>query len=81
MNSLFQQLNKNQNPLSQNNITNAFRKLKSMGNPNTVAQMMLQKNPQLKQLIDNAGGDPKRAFYNLAQQQGVNPNDVLNMMK
>ena len=81
MNKLFQQLNKGQNPLSQNSIANTFKMMKNMGNPNVMSQMLLQKNPQLKQIIDQAGGDPKQAFYNMARQKGVNPDDVLNMMK
>lgn len=45
---------------------------------------MAQQNPQLKQVMDyvNAnGGDAKQAFYKLAQEKGVNPDDILAQLK
>lgn len=44
---------------------------------------MLSNNPQLKQVmsfIQQNGGDPKQAFYNYAQQVGVNPQDIINQL-
>ena len=40
-------------------------------------------NPELKQIIDtiNAIGDPKKAFYALAEKLGKDPNEVLSMLK
>ena len=40
----------------------------------------IRNNPQLKQAIDyvNAnGGNPKEAFYKLAKEKGVNPEEFL----
>jgi len=56
----------------------------SAGNPQAMMNQMLTSNPQFKQvmdLINQSGGDPKRAFYSLAEQKGINPNDILDMMK
>ena len=45
---------------------------------------MAQNNPAMKQAIEyiNAnGGDPKDAFYKLAQERGVDPQTILNSLK
>ena len=52
--------------------------------PNGMLRQLMNNNPQMKQvteLIQNAGGDPRRAFYELAQQKGVDPQEILDMMK
>ena len=45
---------------------------------------LLTNNPQIKQIMDyvnQSGGDPKKAFYALAEQKGIDPQEILNMMK
>lgn len=49
------------------------------GNP-----MALMQGPQYQQamsLIQKAGGDPRAAFYALARQKGVDPDQILSMLK
>ena len=49
------------------------------GNP-----LALMQGPQYQQamnLIQQAGGDARAAFYNLAQQKGVDPEQLLSMLK
>lgn len=49
------------------------------GNP-----MALMQGPQYQQamqLIQQSGGDAKAAFYNLARQKGVDPDQLLSMLK
>ena len=58
--------------------------LKSVGNPQMMLNQMMGQNPQIKQVMDyvNAnGGDPKTAFYRLAEEKGVNPDDILNQLR
>lgn len=46
--------------------------------------MMIQNNPNLKQAMDivqQNGGDPRRAFYALCEQKGVDPQQILDVMK
>ena len=41
---------------------------------------MIGQNPQIKQVMDyvNAnGGDPKTAFYKLAEERGINPDEFI----
>ena len=58
--------------------------VRTAGDPQAMLNRILQSNPQyqqINQLINQAGGDPRKAFYDLARQRGVDPNDVLNMLK
>ena len=58
--------------------------IKSAKNPQLALQNMLRNNPQMKQvqgLIDQYGGDPKTAFYKMAEEKGVNPEQILAMLK
>ena len=53
---------------------------KAVNNPQQMVNQMINNNPQVKQIIDQYG-DPKTAFYKLAEQKGINPDDILNMLK
>ena len=49
------------------------------GNP-----MALMQGPQYQQamnLIQQAGGDPRAAFYSLAKQKGVDPDQIISMLR
>ena len=62
----------------------AFNMIRASGNPNMMIQQMLGNNPQyaqIQKLIADNGGDPQKAFYNLANQMGVDPNEVINAFK
>lgn len=55
-----------------------------MANPQMMLQQMLGQNPnyaRAQQLIQQAGGDPQKAFYDLANQMGVDPNEILSALK
>lgn len=67
------------NPMA--NVMNTIRMVKSASNPMAMIQNMAAQNPQVQQAIRMAGGDPKAAFYNLAQQQGINPDEIINMLR
>jgi len=70
------------NNLSQ--IKNMMNMVRSAGNPQLMLQQMAQNNSQLRQvmdLINQSGGDPKAAFYKLAQEKGIDPQQILDMLK
>ena len=53
-------------------------------NPQMALMNLMQNNPGMKQALDyvNAnGGNPKEAFYKLAQEKGVDPQAILNSLK
>ena len=86
MNSLYQQLNPqmvNNMPFANPQIAQIkqmMNTMKMMKNPTA----FIQSNPQMQQAIQLAnslGNNPKEAFYALAKQKGVNPEDILNQLK
>lgn len=44
---------------------------------------MINSNPQLAPVASmlKSGADPKALFYQAANNMGINPNDILNMLK
>ncbi len=65
-------------------IKSMMQMLKSAGNPQMMLQQMMSQNPQLQnvmQYVNANGGNAKEAFYKLAKEKGVNPNDILQMLK
>lgn len=72
----------NNNPALQQ-VKNAMQQIRAAQNPQAALNQMLLNNPQtanLIQLIKDNGGDPKKAFYNYANQLGVNPQQILNYL-
>lgn len=58
--------------------------LASAKNPQAMMQQILSQNPnyqQISKLIQDNGGDAQKAFYALANQMGVDPNEILNALK
>ena len=48
-----------------------------------IVNQTINNNPQIKQVMDyirQNGNDPKQAFYNLAKEKGVDPNEVLKQV-
>ena len=76
MNQLFNQLN----PSPTRNLS-FLSKIKAMKNPQAFLQNAIQQNPQMQALLKAYNGDAKQAFYALAKQKGVDPNEILNALK
>ena len=81
---ILQQLNRNAiNPqLSQ--IKSMMQTVRSAGNPNAMMQQLLSRNPQyarVMNLVQQSGGDARTAFYKLAEQSGVDPDEILSLLK
>lgn len=67
-----------------NKIKEMVNLIKSSKNPQAMMQSMINQNPQMKQvmeMVNKNGGNPKDAFYALAKEKGVNPDDILDMLK
>ena len=70
--------------LGNNGIMQMFQNVKNAQNPNAMLQSLMQNNPQMKQVMDiinQNGGNAKQAFYNMAQQKGIDPNTIINNLK
>lgn len=55
--------------------------LRASNNPQAMLNQILSQNPQVNQIISQYGGDPKTAFYKYAEANGINPDEILNMMR
>lgn len=65
-------------------IKSMMAMLNGSGDPMTMINQMARNNPQLQnvlQMVQANGGDAKAAFYKLAQEQGVDPDEILNALK
>ena len=71
--------------LSRNRLSGLAQKIapikQAMQNPQALLQMMGPQYAQIQSLIAANGGDAQKAFYNLANQMGVDPQEVLNALK
>ena len=74
----------NPQPRGMANLKQMMQMFKSASNPQLFVQNMMQSNPNathIMQLIQANGGDPKAAFYSLAKQRGINPEDFLKALQ
>ena len=58
--------------------------VKSSRNPQAMLQQLINQNPQVQNVmkyVNDNGGDPKTAFYKMAEEKGVDPNEVLKMFQ
>ena len=65
-------------------IKNLMGMLRSANNPQAMLTQLAQNNPQLKQVLDivqQHGGDPMAAFQAEAQARGIDPNQIMGMLK
>ena len=76
------QTNKSGNNM--NSILGLMNVLKGSSNPMQTLQSMAETNPQIKKAFDYVqqnGGYTRSAFYKLAEQNGIDPNNIINMIK
>lgn len=66
-----------------NQFGRLFKMANNMMNPMSALTRMFSQSQigQVQSLIQKYNGDAQQAFYDLAKQKGVNPNDILNMLK
>ena len=76
-NPMLQMLNQSRSSTNNSMIS----MLKNSPNPQALLNNLLAQNPQVTGLINQYGGNPKTAFYALAQQKGIDPNSILDMLK
>jgi len=54
--------------------------VKSAGNPQLMLNQLMQNNPQVMQIVQKYGSADK-AFYALAEEKGINPQEILDLLK
>ena len=58
--------------------------VKMAQNPTALLNQMASNNPNLKQVMDivnQYGGDANKAFSAYAEQNGINPQEIMDMLK
>lgn len=81
--NLYQQL---QNQSLRNNpqiqsIRNMIGAMRGMSNPAQMLSTMAQNNPQMQEVINivnNSGKSPKEICYQMAQQRGIDPEQLVS---
>ena len=79
---ILQQLAKS-NPMLEK-IKQMIGMVKTSQNPQAMLNQMVMNHPQLKQvmeIVNQHGGDPEKAFRTVAEKNGINPQDIIDMMK
>ena len=83
MNNLYQQMN-TRSLLSNGNVRQMASMMKSMRNPQAMLNQLSQNNPQVREvmtMLQNSGKSPKDMFYQVAQEKGIDPEEVLSMLR
>ena len=72
-------------------LLNNVQQIKSMmnlvrgaQNPTAMLQSMIYQNPQLREVVEfvnQNGGDARSAFYAMAKQKGVDPEQILSILR
>lgn len=84
MNPILQAMNKSQSPLNNiSQIRNTMEMLKGAKDPNAMLLNMANQSPQMKKVLDFAKTckNPKEAFYKMAKEKGVNPEEILSLLR
>ena len=77
------QMPQTQEANNQQQILQLWNIVKNSSNPQQILTEAMNQNPQFKKAMDtiNSLGDPKAAFYAMAQQKGKDPNSILGLLK
>ena len=58
--------------------------VRSAQNPQAMLNQIMMNNPKMQQvmeIVNKYGGDPNKAFQAVAQQNGINPQEIMNMLR
>ena len=71
-------------PNNLNQLKQIVTTIKTAQDPQAMFGKMMQNNPGYQQAVNYVkqnGGDPKAAFYNLAKENGLDPNEITKMFR
>lgn len=58
--------------------------LQNSKNPQAMLRTLISQNPQMQNainIVNQYGGDARTAFYETAKAKGVDPNQIINMLR
>lgn len=82
MPGILQQLTKSSPMMGQ--IKQMMGMVRSAQNPQAMLNQIMMSNPNMKQvmeIVNRYGGDPNKAFQEVARQQGINPQEIMDMLR
>lgn len=82
--AILQQLGKNSMAQLAQPVRQMMSAVRSAQNPQAALNNLIMNNPQMKQVMDivqKHGGDPMAAFRAEAEARGVDPEEILRMLK
>ena len=65
-------------------IKNVMNTIRGARNPQAALMSMMGNNPQMQQvqnIIQQHGGDPMQAFRAMAEENGLDPDEILSMIR
>lgn len=68
-------------------LSQSIQQMKGMmnmasGNPNQIFEQLSRQNPAFNQVLQMCNGkNPKDVFYEMCQQRGINPDEVLKRLQ
>ena len=82
--AILQQLGKNNMAQLAPAVRQMMSAVRTAQNPQLMLNQLIMSNPQMKQVMDivqKHGGDPMKAFRAEAEAAGVNPDEIMGMLK
>ena len=84
MPAILQQLGKSRGLTIPPQIKQMISFVKMSKDPQAAMQQLMQSNPQMQQvmqMIQMSGKDPMSLFQAVAQQRGIDPQEIMDLMK
>ena len=80
---ILQQIARN-NPVVQR-VKQMMGMVNGSANPQSILNSLMMTNPQMRQVMDMVnnqyGGDAEKAFRTVAEKNGINPEEIMNMLR
>lgn len=77
--AILQQLSSLQSPMM-NDVLSMWKQVRNAPNPSAIMEQIAKQNPRIKQIMNEAGNNPKQMFYTKCAEMGVNPDEFLSQM-
>jgi len=62
-------------------VLSMWQQVRNSRNPAGIMQQLAANNPQIRQIMNEAGNNPKQMFYTRCAEMGVNPDEFLSKLK
>ena len=82
--AILQQLGRNNMSQMLQPVRQMMNAVRSAQNPQAALNQLIMNNPQMKQVMDivqKHGGDPMKAFREEAEAAGINPDEIMGMLR